>query len=266
MPNIFISYRREDSAGYAGRLYDRLSGHFGAESVFMDIDTLEPGVDFVEVIERAMSQCDILLVLIGQRWLNAADSTGQRRLDNPEDFVRLEIQAGLDRGIRVIPMLVEGAAMPSSRDLPEVLTKLARRNALELSDTRWHTDVDKLLDTTEKFAAAAQRRVAEEQQRKEQAEATRRRAVEEQRQQEEEAEAVKRRTEEEQQQQTQADARQHRDYEERSRETLRCTPLSRPKLASHKLIYAPLIPLFSNTLPLASDSPAPDVTARCCRT
>src|SRR2546422_8697286 len=119
MPHFFISYRRDDSGGYAGRLYDRLSAHFGAECVFMDIDTIEAGTDFVAVIENAISQCDILLVLIGQRWLSITDAAGQRRLDNPEDFVRLEVQTGLESNIRVIPVLAGGAKMPRAQGLPD---------------------------------------------------------------------------------------------------------------------------------------------------
>jgi TIR domain len=151
MPHFFISYRRDDSGGHAGRLYDRLSAHFGAEYVFIDIDTIEAGSDFVAVIENTISQCDILLVLIGKRWLSITDATGQRRLDNPEDFVRLEVQAGLERNIRVIPILVGGAMMPSAEDLPDALTNLARLNVFELSDIRWHTDVGKLIEVTEKI-------------------------------------------------------------------------------------------------------------------
>ncbi|MGE3537793.1 MAG: adenylate/guanylate cyclase domain-containing protein [Candidatus Tectimicrobiota bacterium] len=158
MTKIFINYRREDSAGYAGRLYDRLSARFGAKKVFMDIDTLEPGIDFSEDIERAIHQCDVLLILIGTRWLSAVDSTGKRRLDNPNDYVRREIQVGFTRNIHALPVLLGGAVMPNFRDLPIDLTKLSRINALELSDTRWHTDVDKLLETVKKLPIAAQRR------------------------------------------------------------------------------------------------------------
>src|SRR5437773_2664408 len=100
MLSIFISYRHEDSIAYAGRLYDRLIAHFGAEQVFMDIDTIEPGADFVEVIERTVGSCDVLLVIIGKRWLSATDEGGQPRLDSPEDFVRLEIATALERKIR----------------------------------------------------------------------------------------------------------------------------------------------------------------------
>lgn len=139
MARIFISYRRDDSGGWAGRLYDRLSQHFRRENVFMDIDTIEPGLDFVEVIEQAVGSCDALIALIGKQWLTITDAAGQRRLDNPEDFVRLEIAAALARNIRLIPALVQGARMPGSTDLPDVLKMLARRNAHEISDRRFHS-------------------------------------------------------------------------------------------------------------------------------
>jgi hypothetical protein len=106
MSRIFISYRREDSGASAGRLHDRLREHFGRDNVFMDIDTIEPGLDFTDVIERTVASCDVLIALIGRQWLTSTDAAGQRRLDNPEDFVRLEIAAALKRNIRVIPALV----------------------------------------------------------------------------------------------------------------------------------------------------------------
>ncbi|MBC8263118.1 SUMF1/EgtB/PvdO family nonheme iron enzyme [Acidovorax sp.] len=150
MSRIFISYRRADSAGYAGRLHDRLSQRFGQGQIFMDINTIEPGLDFVEVIEEAVGSCDVLIVLIGREWLTITDATGRRRLDNPQDFVRLEVATALDRNIRVIPALVGGSTMPHLADLPNALKKLARRNALEISDTRFHHDVDRLIETLEK--------------------------------------------------------------------------------------------------------------------
>jgi formylglycine-generating enzyme required for sulfatase activity len=129
-------------------LYDRFSQHFGDDNIFMDIDTIEPGLDFVEVIEEAVGSCDVLIALIGRQWLTITDATGQRRLDNPEDFVRLEIETALDRNIRVIPVLVQGAAMPRSSELPDDLRKLARRNALSIGD-RFHPDVDHLIKVVE---------------------------------------------------------------------------------------------------------------------
>lgn len=146
--NIFINYRREDSAGYAGRLFDRLSNRFPGR-VFMDIDTIEPGVDFVEVIDKAVGCCEVLIVVIGREWLNLKDAAGRRRLDDPQDFVRLEIATALERNIRVIPVLVEDAPMPRPEALPPELAKLARRNAIELSDARWAFDVDRLIKTIE---------------------------------------------------------------------------------------------------------------------
>jgi hypothetical protein len=146
--NIFINYRREDSAGHAGRLFDRLRARFPGR-VFMDIDTIEPGADFVDVIEQAVGKCEVLIVMIGRDWLRIKDATGRRRLDNPEDFVRLEVASALARNIRVIPVLVEDASMPRVDDLPPDLARLARRNAIELSDGRWAFDVDRLLQTIE---------------------------------------------------------------------------------------------------------------------
>ena len=109
---IFISYRRQETAWPARQLYDVLVGRFGTESVFKDVDDIEPGDDFVERITEAVASCDVLLALIGNQWLTMTDDKGNRRLDNPEDFVRLELTAALSRGVRVVPILVDGAAMP----------------------------------------------------------------------------------------------------------------------------------------------------------
>lgn len=150
MSGIFISYRHEDSAGHAGRLADDLSNHFGPEKLFRDIDTLEPGIDFIEAIEKAVGSCDVLLAVIGRQWLTSVNAQGQRRLDEPGDFVLLEISAALSRDIRIIPVLVQGATMPRSQDLPGALEKLARRQAYDLSDARWKYDVERLIETLEK--------------------------------------------------------------------------------------------------------------------
>ncbi len=141
--NIFINYRREDSAGHSGRLFDGLNHHF-AGRLFMDVDTLEPGVDFVDAIEAAVGSCAALIVVIGREWLNVQDKAGRRRLDDPGDFVRLELESALERRIRVIPVLVQDAPMPGTEELPASLARLARRNAIELSDARWAYDVDRL--------------------------------------------------------------------------------------------------------------------------
>jgi N-acetylneuraminic acid mutarotase len=142
---VFMSYRREDSSGYAGRLFDALVGRFGDGSVFMDIDTIAPGQDFVQVIQEALVDCEIVLVIIGRNWLEARDRRKRRRLDNPDDFVRMEIEGALSRALHVLPVLVGGAEMPSGRELPVSLAPLARRHAFEVSDRRWHYDVQALL-------------------------------------------------------------------------------------------------------------------------
>src|SRR5215831_2995502 len=150
MNGIFISYRRDDAAGYAGRLYDRLAAHFGTDRVFMDVQGIEPGVDFVEAIERALRSCEILIVLIGKDWL-AADTGGRRRLDDPTDFVRLETATALTRGIRVVPVLVEGVPMPRAEQLPPDLLPLVRRQAVELSHKQWDATSAELIRTLEKI-------------------------------------------------------------------------------------------------------------------
>jgi TIR domain len=126
---IFISYRREDTAYPAGWLFERLAEHFGGDQVFKDVDSIELGDDFVEVITRAVGSCDVLLALIGDQWLTISDTHGRRRLDAPDDFVRVEIEAALTRNVRVIPILVDGAMMPRADQLPASLAMLARRNA-----------------------------------------------------------------------------------------------------------------------------------------
>ena len=150
MARIFISYRREESSASAGRLHDQLLEHFGRDNVFMDVDTIEPGLDFTEVIERTVALCDVLIALIGRQWLVLTEADGQRRLDNPEDFVRREIATALQRNIRVIPALIQGMPMPRATQLPEDLQPLARRNALELSDMHFHRDVDALIEVLDR--------------------------------------------------------------------------------------------------------------------
>src|SRR4029077_6222952 len=140
----------------AGRLYDRLSAHFGEGQVFMDIDQIEPGEDFIEVINRKVGTCDIAIVAIGPHWLSATNQSGKRRLDDEEDFVRMEIVAALQRNISVIPVLVDGARMPRKKDLPEALAPLSRRNAIELSETRFHADVNRLIEAIEKSLTVAE--------------------------------------------------------------------------------------------------------------
>jgi formylglycine-generating enzyme required for sulfatase activity len=145
MARIFISYRRDDTGGYSLLLFDRLARFFGRDHVFMDIDTIGPGTDFVAAIENAVGACNVLIALIGKQWLNIADERGRRRIDVPEDYVRLEIAAALAREVWVIPVLVRGAPMPSVDDLPDPLKPLARRNAIALSDERMDYDLKRLL-------------------------------------------------------------------------------------------------------------------------
>ncbi|MQA88558.1 MAG: TIR domain-containing protein [Streptosporangiales bacterium] len=157
---IVISYRRDDAPGHAGRLYDGLAARFGGEQVFMDIDAIEPGIDFAQQISAVIGRCQVLLVIIGPRWLQMADRYGNRRLDAPGDYVRMEIETALSHGVLVIPVLVHGAAMPSTDDLPPSVNQLAFRNAVELSDIRWHLDVGRLirfLENRQREAAASDR-------------------------------------------------------------------------------------------------------------
>jgi hypothetical protein len=146
---IFISYRREDSAGYTRAIYDRLVRHFAEERVFMDVDAIEPGLPFDEAINRALEQCEVLLVVIGRRWLDAQSGPGPR-INDPQDFVRREIAAALSRNIRVIPVLIDGAGMPGEESLPEPLRALSRRNALEISNSRFASDTEILIQAVRK--------------------------------------------------------------------------------------------------------------------
>jgi hypothetical protein len=157
IPGIFISYRRDDSSGHAGRLFDRLADHFGRDRIFMDIDTIEPGEDFVTLIENVVGSCEILVAIIGRHWLSGADEASGW-LHNPNDFVRLEIAIALDRNIRVIPVLVQRATMPKPQDLPGDLAKFSRRNAVELSDLRWRADVDQLINVLERILVQQEER------------------------------------------------------------------------------------------------------------
>jgi hypothetical protein len=148
---IFISYRRQETAWPAGRLYDVLVEYFPAEQVFKDVDNIDPGDDFTERITAAVAYCDVLLVLIGPQWLTITDENGQRRLDDPGDWVRLEIETALNRKIRVIPILVDDAQMPRADELPPPLAPLTRRNAVEISP---HTfDTKRLIGTVRKTLA-----------------------------------------------------------------------------------------------------------------
>jgi len=148
-----MSYRREETAYPAGWLFAQLADHFGAGQVFKDVDSIQLGDDFVEVITRAVGSCDVLLALIGNEWLTITDEHGRRRLDDPNDFVRLEIEAALTRNVRVIPILVDGARVPRADELPDSLVKLVRRQALELSPARFDFDTGRLLKVLDRTLA-----------------------------------------------------------------------------------------------------------------
>lgn len=148
---IFVSYRRQDASGEAGRLVDHLQEAFGEDSVFLDVETIEAGLDFVQAIEKALSSCKVLIAMIGPHWATIKDSKGNLRLFNEDDFIRIEISAALKRDIRVIPVLVNGAVMPSPEELPEDLRSLTRRHAQELSSSRWKYDSDQLTSVLSKF-------------------------------------------------------------------------------------------------------------------
>lgn len=143
--NIFLSYRRDDSAGYARAVFDQLVMRFSDKRVFMDVETIEPGLPFDQVIHQAVGNCRVLLVMIGKRWMEPRDG-GLPRIHDPDDFVRIEVSAALSRDIRVIPVLLDGASMPAESQLPEVLRPLARRNAIELSNSRFQSDIAKLVE------------------------------------------------------------------------------------------------------------------------
>ena len=142
---VFISYRRGDSAGHTGRIHDRLEREFGRDLLFMDVDAIPLGLDFAKVLQEQVAKCDILLAVIGPEWLNAKDKRGDRRLDNPQDFVRVEIATALARDVPVVPVLLEGTRMPRLEDLPEDLKQLPSRNALDVRHASFHNDVGKLV-------------------------------------------------------------------------------------------------------------------------
>jgi hypothetical protein len=142
---IFVSYRRDDASSEAGRITDWLDQHFGEDEVFMDINTLEPGVDYEQTIKQTVETIDALIAVIGPGWVDAEDEQGNRELEDPADWVRLEIANALRRGIRVIPVLVKGAAMPPTARLPEDLQPLRKRNALPITERHWRAGIEKLI-------------------------------------------------------------------------------------------------------------------------
>jgi hypothetical protein len=155
MSGIFLSYRRSDSAGYTGRLADHLEQSF---EVFRDIEDIEAGEDFVDVLDRAVGSCSAMLVIIGPTWATTKGADGRPRLEQPTDFVRLEVETALNRGVRLIPVLVGDAAMPEADQLPESLKPLARRQAHPISDRRWTHDIGELSKVLEKVPGLTARR------------------------------------------------------------------------------------------------------------
>jgi hypothetical protein len=146
---IFISYRRSDSEGEAGRLFDDLAGRFTEQAVFMDVDAIQPGRDFRKAIEENIRVCSVLLAIVGPQWLDSVDELGKRRLDDADDYLRLEIASALKRDIPVVPVLVRGAKMPRPNLLPADLQELAYRNGVEVSHARWKSDMQVLLRALE---------------------------------------------------------------------------------------------------------------------
>ena len=142
---IFINYRRDDSIGMAGRLHDRLAQTFGRDKLFMDVDHIPAGADFVAHLNNQVAECDVVLAIIGPNWLRAKDKAGQRRLHQPDDFVAIEIAAALARDTLVIPVLVDAARMPKESDLPDTLKPLARRQAVEVRHAHFGHDSEALI-------------------------------------------------------------------------------------------------------------------------
>jgi len=189
---IFINYRRGDDPGHTGRLFDRLQDVFEPQQLFMDVDNIAPGLDFVRVLNERVAECDIVLAVIGKGWIDSRDPSGARRLEDPDDFVRIEIESALTQGKRVIPVLVGDSQMPRPEDLPDALRPLARRNAVRLTHERFRADVQGLVKALQQSldeikaqrkaeAEAARRAQAEEERRRREAEAARRAEEEAQR-------------------------------------------------------------------------------------
>lgn len=162
--NIFICYRREGTAAEAGRIYDHLARRIPRRRLFMDVDAIAPGLDFASEIEAQVASCSALLAIIGPGWSGAADAAGARRLEQPNDYVRLEIAHALARGITVVPVLVAGARMPAESELPEPLRTLARRQAIEIRHASFAADAERLTNAVLRVARggllASRRRLA----------------------------------------------------------------------------------------------------------
>ena len=160
---IYISYRRVDTAAQAGRLADVLVARFGVDSVFKDVDSIPVGQDFHWALQAEIEQAEVILALIGREWLQATDASGHRRLDDPNDFVRAELEMALSQRIPIVPVLVDGATMPSADALPQSLRELAFRNAVSLRpDPDYHRDIDRLIRGLEELVEASPQRLTHE--------------------------------------------------------------------------------------------------------
>lgn len=161
MAKIFVCYRREDTGGYARLLFDRLADHFGANQIFMDVSAIAPGIDFVEAIRKRVADCDVVVAIVGRQWLSAKDADGSLRINNPNDYVRLEIASALRDGIRVIPALVGGAPPLKAEELPDDLVGLSTLNAWQASEQDFAASVQRLIDTLDRAVAmsVAERRI-----------------------------------------------------------------------------------------------------------
>lgn len=155
MTAIFLSYRRADTSGYAGRLADALEARLGPGSVFQDVETIAPGANFEQAINTAVANCEVLIVLIGNTWASERAADGRARLDDPRDFVRLEVASALRARKPILPVLVEGASMPPESALPHDLRGLHQLQAIELSDSRWDYDVGRVETAVQKLSRHA---------------------------------------------------------------------------------------------------------------
>jgi hypothetical protein len=167
---VFINYRRQDTAFPAAWLYQQLIEHFGQSYVFKDVDSIRPGENFAKVVVGALESCHTVLVVIGQRWLSIADGGAYRRIDMPNDLVRIEIETALRHDVAIIPVLIEGARMPRSDELPDSIAALADYNAIEISPTYFESSVRRLIESiktneVEAEARAAQQRAVAQSQR-----------------------------------------------------------------------------------------------------
>jgi hypothetical protein len=168
---LWISYRREDAPGLAGHVHDRLAREFGRDLLGMDVDSIPLGVNFVTALQEEVAKCGVLLAVIGPDWLKVRGKDGKRRLDNPNDFVRVEIAAALRREIPVIPILLEGTRVPSDDELPRDLQELYNRNALQVRHASFDKDIDRLVWSLKRdFAATEAQWEAEDERRRQEAE------------------------------------------------------------------------------------------------